>query len=530
MAIPPSRNVGDSGHTTDHNSITAELTSQAAAIAGKSDTGHTHAASDIASGVVAPARLGTGSSITTKFLRGDGTWQTVTADTITHTHDASAIVSGQFGTGLLGSGAADTSTFLRGDGTWAVPTGTASSTPGSPSILVAAANSPSAVKARADYVCSTTNAAATINAAIVAANNQIAGGSSGVKYGSVVLADGVYTLSGPILIPGRGFTLSGQGQGTVLMKASSFTDAGRGATAALIKMANTTSGDRAPHITIKDMFLLCRNFGTNGVGSASGSVCAGIWLEQNGPNNTRTDFGPPYPIDDGDNSSHITGVVVRDCSTGIYWTSTDGFRGMKVLDTEVLEFDDNGFYINASDSVVMGCVAATSSTTNGKGFNINGGNSLLCMNKAFYVTGTGGVGFYIGSSRASVTACEAQDNRVGFSVAGANAKVSSCRVDNQVVSMDTGFDLQSATHFVVGNCYIQTRNSGSYSRGLNLPDNTTSGMVDVYIDPTQGGGITKPLSKGSGYTEITSSSNLPTGLHATVMVRGVGAYVRSLAV
>ena len=36
-------------------------------------------ASDIISGVIAPARLGTGSSISGKYLRGDGTWQTITA-------------------------------------------------------------------------------------------------------------------------------------------------------------------------------------------------------------------------------------------------------------------------------------------------------------------------------------------------------------------------------------------------------------------------------------------------------------------
>jgi hypothetical protein len=42
-------------------------------------TAHQHAGSDITSGTVDPARLGSGSSITTKFLRGDSTWQTITA-------------------------------------------------------------------------------------------------------------------------------------------------------------------------------------------------------------------------------------------------------------------------------------------------------------------------------------------------------------------------------------------------------------------------------------------------------------------
>ena len=69
---------------------------------GAAPTSHVHAGADITSGTVDPARLGSGSSITTKYLRGDSTWQTIAGG-------GDALTSG-----TLAQFAATTSAELRG--------------------------------------------------------------------------------------------------------------------------------------------------------------------------------------------------------------------------------------------------------------------------------------------------------------------------------------------------------------------------------------------------------------------------------
>jgi hypothetical protein len=86
---------------------------------------------NIASGTVAPARLGSGSSITTKFLRGDSTWQTVSgtgdmlaANNLSDVASASTsrnnlgASSGIWPGSLGGTGVANTSKTLTLGGSW----------------------------------------------------------------------------------------------------------------------------------------------------------------------------------------------------------------------------------------------------------------------------------------------------------------------------------------------------------------------------------------------------------------------------
>lgn len=71
--------LGSSKQVTSGSITEANILTESEASAAYSPLGHTHAASDVVSGTMATARLGSGTADSTTYLRGDSTWQTISA-------------------------------------------------------------------------------------------------------------------------------------------------------------------------------------------------------------------------------------------------------------------------------------------------------------------------------------------------------------------------------------------------------------------------------------------------------------------
>ncbi len=129
MPVLPIRSEGDPAHIADHatlaafnnvwNGLTVYTPASFAPLV------HNQAASTITSGILSPARLGSGTPTSSNFLRGDGTWATPVAPPtgfegyaptdfalVSHTHPV---------TDFTATGTRSATTFLRGDNVWATP-------------------------------------------------------------------------------------------------------------------------------------------------------------------------------------------------------------------------------------------------------------------------------------------------------------------------------------------------------------------------------------------------------------------------
>lgn len=415
-----------------------------------------------------------------------------------HSHATTDITSGTLATARLGSGTADSTTFLRGDSTWAVPAGGGS---GGALLRIATSDTPASQAATADLTVTGTTKAAQINAAITDASNKT--GDLDVKYGGIEFCDGTFDLETPILIPNRGFTIRGQGMSSELQARNTFTDAGRGTGKALIKLAATAAADAANGIIIENLFL-------NGL-SNDGSACSGIFLlypstDANTDYTSAATLDDPHSATDGDSLNRITNVTCVDVLYGIrIGATTASVRENRIDNCCVVNFRNYAFSMeDSSDNVITNCLAITDWNADASyGFYSSGGNNRFVGCKASYVNNNStDSGFYISGSRNSLVACEAQDCQTGFTLSGAHTMLIGCRVDTQDTST-MGVNL-SGNDSVISGLLIHVRGSGTLATGLNLNGSPTGCMVDGMIDDT----VTKQVCITAG-SNITSSANLP---------------------
>lgn len=446
---------------------------------------------------------------------------------------------------------------------WAADnTGGAGTDPNQQTLFIASSTAPSYVKDRADIVCTGTADQITINEAIYASNNQYYTSDSStdweatgttntrqtnVQYGSVQLSEGIYNLTGPIVVPARAFSLRGAGMGTVLFNAMNttgsdfdITNTGTGVPDAnsdgsnkgMIMLASGTTADNATGCQITDMFISCDQGRYQGDTPANNTL-SGIFWYDNAAGGEPSVWGFPGNATNADAAHHFRNVRIIDCKYGIYFTSTNGLRETYIQECRVACFSHAGIYTSASDCRVMDTICIRSTHPSGVGYRMNAGNAVYNNCKASYVMGwqdnTGGtsntVGFLTeGGGRIALYGCDAQDCYNGFRITVSDVLMTCCRADTQETS-STAFDLSSAGSLLdVTNININQRNSGTWAVGLNLPGNTVYGRVHAGV-----GALTGDEVRKSGVA-VTSSASLPTLMDCSIIRSGTTALIRAPAI
>jgi hypothetical protein len=262
--------------------------------------------------------------------------------------------------------------------------------------------------------------------------------------GAVFVAGGTYPVKGPVVLGDRQ-ALIGAGPLSTLLKAV----AGFTGTAMVTTPSGAFTGAR---MCLRDIGL-----------EASGIVSFGVNLQIGAKPTT---YGPdpaPWLSRVFVSGTGSDGIVLGGAYSG-------GERELKVTDCRVENAGGWAYNISSSDGLLGGC-----SAQGGKagGYLIAGGNTKMWGCKAY---GTGdvsaaapGPAFRLGSARATVVGCEAQDTwGCGFEVTGRASNLAGCTADSTGVGTagsdrySAGFYIGSSAVHVQGCAYQRSGGGASW--------------------------------------------------------------------
>lgn len=365
--------------------VRARLEGLDSAVAGKASAVHTHAAGDIATGLLDSARLPfTGTPTGAKFLRDDLSWQTPAG----------------------GGGSA----FIT------------------PEVWVASADAPTAVKdaitAAGGYVCDGTADQVQINAAIDKAaplQSRSAVSPAGAEgRGLVMLTGGRFTINGSVGLR-TAVALAGCGWGTELFAS------GLGS-APMVNLR--TVNEHA--VELRDMHLY-GNWASGGTGDGvdfdmTGSTSGGVGEY---PSTSPDSYNRVYNL-------YINGFGNGTTRTGVrfYAGATANNRGNWAERIIMHDVSEHGFWVDGSSDNYLHSIHL--GTCVGSGLRLEGGNNYVTNSSFTYCDGWGA---YLGSGRHVLSAVKLQDNINGMYMGASTTSIAgliidTCQTDGLVIASD----------------------------------------------------------------------------------------------
>lgn len=271
---------------------------------------------------------------------------------------------------------------------------------GGPALLVAASDSPTALKNRADYVCDGIADETEINTALAASL-------------TVILAPGTFKTSAPITVTRDRASLLGCGFGTVIQPQSGF--AAASGSRAYVLVDNGSGTAPVGYCTIADFFVQGQNIGTFG-----GSVFNGVQF--------RGYHG------------RIRNVFAQRCSN--YGFLIQGYAGFSTFDTTIEFCTAEGCWASGfstasrgEDLLLTSCkslgngdkvnnntgIPAGVDSTAAHGFEFND-SSIQAVSCHPYGNGGGGFHFNTNTARHKIVGCKIEGNRHGIILRSGSGK------------------------------------------------------------------------------------------------------------